>query len=63
MNVPTRWYSVPNASPVTPSVVRVALTASSSSHVVGMSASVRPAASHRSVLMISASVEKSFGAQ
>ena len=43
--------------------VSVLLTAVSSSHVVGMSASVRPAAAHRSLLMMSASVEKSFGAQ
>ena len=63
MKAPIRAYSPPNTRPFVVPVVSFAATADSWSHVVGMSASVRPAAAHRSVLMINCSVEKSFGAQ
>ena len=50
-------------SPATVGVVSFLATDASWSQLVGMSASVRPAAVHRSVLMNSASVDMSFGAQ
>ena len=54
---------LPITRPTWSAVVSVCATVGSSSHVVGMSASVRPAASHASVLISSARVEKSFGTQ
>ena len=63
MKTPMRWYSGPKLSPTWSPVVRVLAAASRLSQSVGMSASVRPAAAHASVLMTSPSVEKSLGAQ
>ena len=63
MKAPMRAYSPPITSPVWLPVVSLVATVCSWSQVVGMSESVSPAFCHRSVLMMSCSVEKSFGAQ
>ena len=62
-NAPTRSRPMPSTRPAWSGVVSFWATACSSSQVVGMSASVRPAFFHDSVLISSARVEKSFGAQ
>ena len=54
---------VPRPSPTWLPVVSFFATAASWSQVVGTSASVRPALVQASVLICSARVEKSFGAQ
>ena len=63
MNAPRRWNSVLVVRPTWVAVVSFWATVLSSSHVVGMSSSVRPAASHSALLITSARVEKSLGAQ
>ena len=62
-NAPSRSMPTPMPSPTWSLVVSFFETASSSSHVVGTSASVSPAFSHESVLIWRARVEKSFGTQ
>ncbi len=63
MNASTRSSVSLKTRPVTLPVVSFLATVSSWSQSLGMSASVRPAFVHRSVLISSASVEKSFGTQ
>ena len=60
---PSRSMPTPMPSPAWSLVVSFFETASSSSQVVGMSASVRPAFAHESVLICRARVEKSLGTQ
>ena len=63
MNAPTRSASPVKTRPVWSPVVSVWETVASSSHVVGMSSSVSPAASHAAVLMTRARLAKSLGRQ
>ena len=63
MNAPTRSYCGLIVRPRVPRAVSFLATVVSWSQVVGMSLSVRPAACQSAVLMNSASVEKSLGAQ
>jgi hypothetical protein len=63
MNAPSRSRVSPVASGVIPAAFSFFDTVISWSHVVGISASVRWAFAQRSVLISSASVEKSLGMQ
>ena len=63
MKAPLRLMSLPMTRPVTLPEVSFLATASRPAQSLGMSASVSPALVHSSVLICSASVEESFGAQ